>query len=391
VSGVRIAGTGMTRFGRMPGRGIRALAMAAITEAMSDAGLPWGAVERIFVGNAAAGVVSRQEMIRGQVIVRGSGLAGVPLINVENACASGSTATHLAWQTVQAGLAEVVLVVGVEQMTADERWRTFEALCGSTDVEETEPVVAGDLPPRSILMDFYAAEAQAYLDGTGATREDFARVAVKNRSHAAHNPLAQYQGPQTLEEVLAAREIIPPLSLPMCSPTTDGAAALLVVSDAVARRLDVAAPEFLASVLTAGRGDGSSPLASAAAGAYAAAGLGPDDLDVVELHDAAAPAELLQYADVGLCAEGEGHQLVRDGVTALGGRLPVNTSGGLLSRGHALGATGCAQIVEIVEQLRDRAGGRQVPDARIGMAVNAGGWLDGSYAVGATTILRAAD
>lgn len=388
MDAVRVAGVGMTRFGRLPGRGIRDLALEAVTEALSVAGVAWEDVDRIFVGNAAAGVISRQEMIRGQVIFRGSRLAGVPLVNVENACASGSTATHVGWQSVTAGVAEVVLVVGVEQMTHDERWRTFEALCGSTDVVETEAVVSGDLPARSILMDFYAKEAQAYLDGTGATREDFARVAVKNRSHGEHNPRAQYQGPQTLEEVLAAREIVAPLTVPMCSPTSDGAAALVLTSDAYARRLGVDAPEILASVLTAGKGDGSSPLATSTSGAYGAAGLGPEAIDVVELHDAAAPAELLQYAEIGLCAEGEGYQLLRDGVTALGGRLPVNTSGGLLSRGHALGSTGCAQLVEIVEQLCGRAGGRQVDGARIGMAVNAGGWLDGSYAAGVTTILR---
>lgn len=387
MTAVRIVSWGMTTFSRQPGRGIRDLALEAVDEAINGLGIPAGDVKRIFMGNAAAGRITQQEMIRGQVTFRGTELAGVPLVNVENACASGSTATHLAWQSIASGVADVVLVVGVEQLTHKDKSRTFTALRGSTDIQEIGEAGSDDGTSHSVLMDFYAKEAEAYLRETDATVEDFARVAVKNRTHAAHNDRAQYQHPQTVEEVLAAREIVPPLTLPMCSPTTDGAAALILCSEDYVRRLGFEAPRIVASTLTAGKGDGSSPLESAASSAFEMAGVGPEDLDVCELHDAAAPAELIQYADIGLCAPGEGYRLVRDGATQLGGRLPINTSGGLLSRGHPLGATGCAQLVEICSQIMKRAEGRQVDGARIGMAVNAGGWLDGSYAVGAATIL----
>jgi acetyl-CoA acetyltransferase len=240
------------------------------------------------------------------------------------------------------------------------------------------------------LLNVYAIEARDYLRCyDDATVEDFAAVAVKNRRHATLNPLAQFQKPQTVEDVLAARMIVDPLTLPMCSPTTDGAAAVVVVSEAVSRRLGGWGCEIKAIEVVAGSGSGSAPVARAAAAAYASAGLGPEDLDVIELHDAAAPSEVLQYAEVGLCDEGHGHYLVREGDTALGGRIPVNVSGGLLSRGHPLGATGCAQVVELVDQLVGRANGRQVESARIGLAVNAGGWLGGAYATALATILTA--
>src|SRR5260370_33225739 len=179
-----------------------------------------------------------------------------------------------------------------------------------------------------------------------------------------------------------------PLTLPMCSPLTDGAAALVLCSEAYAKKLRVPALEIVASQLAAGRGQNSSPVQDAANAVYRASGYGPKDFDLIELHDAAAPAELLQYAEIGLCEEGRGHHLVRNGDTALGGRIPINTSGGLLSRGHPLGATGCAQLVELCTQLRGRADRRQVKNARLAMAVNGGGWLDGTYAVAVATIVR---
>jgi acetyl-CoA acetyltransferase len=238
-----------------------------------------------------------------------------------------------------------------------------------------------------VFVDVYAREGRHYIAEHGATVADFAQVAVKNRRHASLNPLAQYQQPQTVEEVLVARMVVDPLTLPMCSPTTDGAAALVLCSPAYAARLDRAGCSVRATRLAAGAGHGSQPVAEAAAAAFADAGLGPGDIDVLELHDAAAPAEILQYAEVGLCAPGEGHLLVRSGATALGGAIPVNVSGGLMSRGHPIGATGCAQLVEIYGQLTGRAGDRQVEGARIGMAVNAGGWLNGAYAACVATIL----
>jgi acetyl-CoA acyltransferase len=389
---VMIAGTGMTKFGKSPGRGIRDLATAAVEEALADAGADAGAVQKVFFGNAVAGVVSDQEMIRAEVAFRNSDLAGAPMLNIENACASGSSALQLAWEAVAGGRTEVALVVGAEQLTHEDRERTFAALRGSTDIEEIGPPDADGRATHSILMDFYAAEAAGYLADYDATAEDFARVAVKNRDNGSHNPLAQYGQPQTIEEVLGSRVIVPPLTLPMCSPVTDGAAALVLCSSGYAAGLAGGGTgiEILASEIAGGSGAGSVPVADAAAAAYRTSGIGPEDIDTIELHDAAAPAELIQYAEIGLCEEGHGHHLLREGVTAIGGRWPVNTSGGLMSRGHPLGATGCAQVVEISAQLRGRAGGRQVEGARTGMAINCGGWLGGTYAVSVATILRAA-
>lgn len=389
---VMIAGVGMTPFGRSPGRGIRDLATTASTAALADAGVGAKAVQKVFFGNAVAGVVSHQEMIRSEVAFRNDGLSGTPMINVENACASGSSALQLGWEAVGSGRTEVALVVGAEQLTHEDKGRTFAALRGSTDIEEIGPPEQDHRATHSILMDFYAEEAQGYLDRYDATALDFARVAVKNRTHGSHNRLAQYGVPQTVEEVLGSRVIVPPLTLPMCSPVTDGAAAIVLCSEEYAARLGGdGRVEVLAAEIAGGAGAGSTPVADAAAAAYRTAGVSIDDVDTIELHDAAAPAELIQYAEIGLCAEGEGHRLVREGVTAIGGSCPVNTSGGLMSRGHPLGATGCAQIVEIVAQLRGRAGGRQVEGARTGMAVNCGGWLAGTYAVSVATILRRVD
>ncbi|MGQ0696782.1 MAG: thiolase family protein [Panacagrimonas sp.] len=386
---VLIAGAGLTAFGRQPGRGIRSLSVEAIDLALADAGAPAADVQRVFFGNAVAGVVTQQEMIRGQVALRHHGLARVPLINVENACASGGTALHLAYEAVRAGQFEVVMVVGVEQMNHADKSRPFNALHGSTDVEEIGEYLPGVMATHSILMGFYAGVARKFLEETGASAEDFGRVAVKNRQHAMANPIAQFRTAQTLEEVMAARLIVAPLTLPMCAPTTDGAGALLVCSEAYARKVGAKAVRLLTSQISGSPGPGRSPVAPAARMAYEATGLGPKDFDLIELHDAAAPAELLQYSEIGLCIEGEAHHLIRSGATQLGGKIPVNTSGGLLSRGHALGATGCAQVAELFLQLRGQTGARQVQNARTGLAINGGGWLADTYALTVATILQA--
>jgi acetyl-CoA acetyltransferase len=370
------------------------MATEAAHAALLDGGIAASDVDRVFFGNAVAGVVDQQEMIRGQVALRFDALGDLPLVNVENACASGSSAFHLAREAIAGGHCEVALAIGAEQLSHEQKARTFGALRGSTDIAEIGEAVPGEVPTSSILMEFYAEEAARFLARSGAELADLARVAVKNRAHAQLNPLAQYREPQTIEQVLAARTIQAPLTLPMCSPVSDGAAAIALCSEAfLARGASARAGarvEVLTTKVRAG-GAGARPVAAAASAAYEATALGPDDLDVVELHDAAAPAELIQYGDVGLCAEGEGVRLIRSGATALGGAVPVNTSGGLLSRGHPLGATGCAQIVELTTQLRGRAGERQVADARTALAINCGGWIDGTYALAVATILRGSE
>lgn len=390
-----IAGTGMTRFGRHEDRTLRDLVAEATTSALADAGTRPSEIEAVYFGNAAAGLLSGQEMIRGQVLLQGTELEGVPLVNVENACASSSTAARLAWQAVISGEVEVALAVGAEKMRGSDRERPFRALAGALDVEGAElgdyvlgiDQAAAREGPRSVFMAQYAAEAHAYLDRTDATVDDFAAVASKTRSHGSLNPRAQLQTPVTPREVLASRTIAPPLTRDMCSPIGDGAACLVIAGpgrsgaarDAVTIR---------AMALGAGVANGGSDLVRrTAASAYEAAGVGPEDLDVIELHDAAASAELEVLEQLGVVGAGEAPRLVRDGATRLGGDLPVNTSGGLISRGHPIGATGAAQLVELADQLRGRAGSRQVENAGVGLAENAGGHLGSEPAVCVVSVL----
>jgi acetyl-CoA acetyltransferase len=367
---VYVAGLGMTRFAKQPGRTLKDLTAEAVTAALKDAGQSVEDVRSCYFGNAVAGSMTGQEMLAGQFLLRPLGLGEISVFNVENACASASTAFHLAWQAVATGVHDAVLAVGAEKMTHPDKARSFAAIGGSVDVE-TAPA---DLPAgRSFLMDLYAGAALRYMERTGTTRADLARVVVKNHRHGRLNPAAQYGGELTVEQVLAAREIVWPFTLPMCSPISDGAAAALLVS----RDLCPSGPAVtvLASAARSAPVDGMTSVTSlAAAAAYEQAGLGPADLHCVEVHDAAASAELVIYEQLGLAEPGGGAALIRSGNTTLGGSRPVNTSGGLLARGHPIGATGLAQIVEAVAQLRGTAGGRQVPGARIALTQNAGGW-----------------
>ena len=382
---VYVAGTGMTRFAKQPGRGLKDLTAEAVNAAMKDAGLAVEDVQACYFGNAVAGSMTGQEMLAGQFLLRPLGFGGIPVFNVENACASASTAFHLAWQAVATGAQDAVLAVAAEKMTHPDKARSFAAIGGSVDVDTTP----ADLPAgRSFLMDMYAESALRYMERTGATRADLAEVVVKNQRHGKLNPAAQYGGELTVEQVLAAREIVWPFTLQMCSPISDGAAAALLVSD------DVCPPgatvAVLASVARSAPVDGlTSVTGLAAAAAYELAGLGPADLDCAEVHDAAASAELVICEQLGLAEPGGGPALIRSGKTRLGGALPVNTSGGLLARGHPIGATGLAQIAEAVTQLRGTAGGRQVPDARIALTQNAGGWHGGDNVAGVVHIFGA--
>ncbi len=389
----KIIGVGMTNFGKFPDVSLRTLAEQATAAALADAGITVSDVGIVFFSNAAAGIITGQEMIRGQVSLQGTGLLGLPLVNVENACASASSAIHLARMAVASGQYDVALAVGAEKLThPSDKQRAFAALATGSDVArrdefEHELGTGGG----SFFMDVYADVARRYMARSGATERDMAEIAVKNHEHGALNPHAQYRDRVTAEEVLESRTISGPLTLLMCSPIGDGAAAVVVCSDAVARRLDADTVRLRASALVSGMvdqsGDHHSPVARAARRAYSQAGLAPEDIHVVEVHDASAPAELVAYEELSLCAEDEGPRHLASGAPRLGGRQPVNPSGGLLSKGHPVGATGCAQVVELVEQLRGRGGDRQVPGARVGLAENAGGFLNPEAAAACVTIL----
>jgi acetyl-CoA acyltransferase len=391
---IYIAGVGMTPFAKHVNRTVRSLAEEAAATALTDAGAQPDEVDMVIFANAVGGVLQGQEMIRGQVALEGSGLLGLPLVNVENACASSSSAVHLAWLAIASGQYETVLVVGAEQLTHPDKWRTFAAIGAAADVtkiDELAEQLSGGIPgggAGSFFMDYYGDMGRRYLERTGRTARDFADVVVKDHRHGALNPYAQYRDLVTAEEVLESRPISGPLTLLMCSPIGDGAAAVLLCSSAAGSRFQAEPVQVRASVLTSGGGtDGLSPAERAARRAYAQAGVRPGDVDVVELHDAAAPAELVLYEKLGLCEPGQAGALVESGETTLGGRIPVNTSGGLLTKGHPLAATGAAQLVELTEQLRGHAGERQVDGARIALAENSGGHIAGGSAAAVVTIL----
>ena len=393
---VVIGGTGMTRFGKFMDTSLRALAAEAAGTALGDAGTGADEVGMVFFGNAAGGLLGAQECVRGQVALRHAGLLGKPIVNVENACASSSTAFHLAVLAVGSGQCDVALAVGAEKMSNEDKTVPLKALEAAADHDEFEAlkkrIAPGGAGTGSVFMDLYSSLARDFAARTGATAADYARVSVKQRRAGARNAKAQFQAEVTVEDVLESRMIAAPLTLMMCSPIGDGAAALVLMSEEAARRKAVQPVAVLASVLRSGQGDDpeATPVAEAAArAAYEAAGVGPEDIDVAEIHDAAAPAELMLSEQLGFCRPGDAVGLLRDGVTALDGRLPINPSGGLISKGHPIGATGAAQLVELADQLRGRSGARQREGARVGLAENAGGWIGADAAAACVTILGA--
>jgi acetyl-CoA acetyltransferase len=386
---VRVVGAGMSKFGKFMNRGLRDLAEEAVRNAIEDAGFDKKEVRAAYVSNSVAGLITGQETIRGQVVLRKTGLLGIPIVNVENACASASTAFHLGWMAVSSGMYDCVLALGVEKLSDPDKAKSLRAFNSAVDVSELAEIekrLGRDeegAEGRSLFMDLYismlSSGASANKDAMGGvTREQMALVSVKNHYHGSLNPYAQYREEVTLEQVLQSRPVVGPLTVLMCSPLGDGAAAALLVSEEFARSKGLKGPRVDASVLVSGRGDDRSMKPStrrAAAQAYEMAGIGPEDVDVAEVHDAVAPAEIGIYEDLGFCAPGNGAKLVEDRVTWLGGRLPVNTSGGLLSRGHPIGATGLGQIVEIVWQLQGKGGKRQVQNCKAGLTQNGGGHI----------------
>lgn len=389
---VSITGVGITGFGKFPDTSLRHLGTTAIDEALADSGLTPSDVDLVVHANAVAGLLTGQEMTRGQVVTSGTGLVGKPLINVENACAGSSTGVHVALSAIRSGAYGTVLVVGTEKMSGKGTRAALDALTTAADVDRIEEfnreLTGRDGPADSFFMEIYAKTCADYMARSGATAADFAEVAAKNSQHGSLNPKAQYRTARSVDEVLASRAVAGPLTMLMCSPIADGAAALVLrASELVTDR--PAAVRVRASALRSGIPGGAEPGLEQRTidAAYAEAGIGPDDLDVVEVHDAASPNELIVTEELGLCGPGEGPKLLHSGATRLGGRVPVNPSGGLVSRGHPVGATGAAQLVELVTQLRGRAGDRQAEGIRVGLAENAGGYTHPEGAACVVTIL----
>jgi len=404
-----VAGVGMTHFGKHLETGLKAIGAEAVQLAIKDAGITLDDIQAAYVGNAAAGLVTGQECIRGQVILRSIGMGRIPVVNVENACASGSTAVQQAAMMVSAGAYDIVLALGAEKLYSEDRKKSFAAFSGGVDVEMVQAIMAslqqkaaqegasagtaGAGEKRSMFMDIYAEVARSHMEKYGTTAEQFAMVSAKNSFHGSLNPRAQFRDEMTVQQVLAAPVIAEPLTRPMCSPIGDGAAAVVIVSERKARELGISKPvRIVASVLRSGwdrNEDDETAGDVVAREAYEQAGVGPSDISVIELHDASAPGEIMAYDYLGLCPKGEGGRLVQSGATKLGGRQPVNTSGGLLRKGHPVGATGVAQIVELTEQLQGRSGARQVAGARLGLAHNGGGHIGTDVAAICVSILQA--
>mgnify|MGYP005838273225 CR=1 FL=1 len=404
---VAVVGAGMTKFGKFLDRGLKDLAREAVEDALRSAGMEKSALQVAAVGNAAAGLITGQEMVRAQVVLREMGIGGIPMVNTENACASSSTAFHLAWLYVASGAYDIALALGMEKLYHEDKQRSFAALGAAVDVELLQRVMAqlqasqqekkaseggsgGAGQARSVFMDLYAAVAREHMRRYGTTKEQFAKVAVKNHYHGSLNPHAQYREVYTLEEILQSPPVAEPLTRLMCSPIGDGAAAAILCSADVARKYTTKPVFVRASALGSGVDHGpDEPGISerVARAAYEASGLGPGDIHVAEVHDATAPAELVLYEELGFCKPGEGGRLIDSDYTRLGGKLPVNVSGGLISKGHPIGATGVAQIYEIFVQLRGEAGERQVEGAKVGLTENGGGMVRNEAAATCVHIL----
>jgi acetyl-CoA acyltransferase len=387
-----VAGVSMTPFGKRLGS-VKSLAQAAVREALTDAGLELRDVNAAYFGNVTQGYYENIQYTRGQIVLRDMGYEGGAIVNVENACATGATAFAEAARAVRAGDVDVALAVAAERMTGFDPAVTLGFFDTGWDPEKvddhlaqlqalgagiTPPPEFASTGPYSAMMEVYAAWARRHMQAFGTRIEHFAQAAAKNHDHAVHNPRAQFRTPMSTDQVLAGRKLAYPLTVPMCAPISDGAAAAIIVSETIARRVlsravRVRAAEVRASVNRDAADTGRHIGRLTAAAAYERAGLGPEDVSVAEVHDATAVGEVIHMENLGLCPMGEGGPFTASGATRIGGRLPVNPSGGLESKGHPIAATGLGQVFEIVTQLRGEAGQRQVEGAQIGITESSGG------------------
>ncbi len=364
---VYVIGIGMTRFGKFPERSVADLGREACLAALDDAQLDPRRIEAAYCGHVYQG------MALGQRILAPLGLTGIPITNVENACSSGASAVREAYVAIRAGEYDVALAIGAEHLTGAFRGAITPA---DDDLEAQQGVT---------FPAVYALRARRHMEQYGTTRAQLARVSVKNKANAALNPYSQFQKRVTVEEVLASRPIAEPLGLLECSPVSDGAAAVILASEKAVRQLGAARAVRLAAsalgsgVFEAGPTDMAfEPLTrQTAQQAYERAGIGPEDVDLAEVHDCFSIAEVMRVEGLGLVPVGEYPRWVEAGRTDIGGELPINPSGGLLGKGHPLGATGVAQIVEVTRQLRGEAGPRQVAGAKVGLAHCRGGKAEG--------------
>jgi len=396
MSDIYVVGVGMTPFGRYLERSMASLVGEAIDATLLDAGCEKKDIQAAFYSSSTQGYLQGQTLIPGQIALHKNGIEGIPIFNIENACASGASGFYLAVQMLRAGSCNVALAVGSEKMNIADKSRMFSVFDGAWDVDTPEENIKQLLKasenfsvpeghesarPYSVFMKVYAAFCRQHMQTYGTTQRQIAAICAKNHQHSVHNPLSQYRNPYSIDEVLAAPAITYPLTLPMCAPISDGAAAVLVCNEEGLKQLGADKKRAVKLLATVVRSATTRPADRpdlhcehlAAKEAYELAGLGPDDIDVAEVHDATAMGELIHVENLGLVAFGESGPAAERGDFSIGGRVPVNTSGGLESKGHPIGATGLAQIHELVCQLRGEAGQRQVEGAATAIHENSGG------------------
>ena len=405
---IYVIGVSMTRFGKFLDRSVKSLVAEAVNSALADAGASISDVGAAYYANTTQGIMDGQLLVGGQVALRPMGFATIPIVNVEYSCASGTTALQQAMLRLKAGMSDVAIAVGVEKMYDQDKVKSNKIFDGGWDVAEVDELMArlmgiGDgvkvpadaLSVPSPFMELYASLTKGHMKAFGTTQRQIASVSAKNHHHSTMNPLAQYRNDVTVDEVMAARSIQWPLTLPMCAPISDGASAVILCRKEALSRFPEARPiRLLSCVLTSGSDrawtDFDQHMCRIAANqAYEQAGVGPEDMSVAEVHDASAFAEIIQTENLGFCELGQGGWIAERGETSLGGRIPVNPSGGLESKGHPIAATGLAQVYELTQQWRGTAGPRQVEGARFGIAENGGGFHGVEEAAACVTILAA--
>lgn len=410
MTDIYIAGISMTVFGRHFERSLEDLAGEAVAGALKDAGASRDQIGTAFYAGITNGPLQGQFAIPGQVVLGKLGLEGIPVYNIDNGCAAGSSAFALAVQSLKAGVTDVALALGAEKMNVADKLSVLKLMEGGWDVSRVEENYArlvqlgeGVEPPEgsesdkpySKFMSIYAALCRNHMKKWGTTQRQIAAVSAKNHQHSVHNPWSQFRKSFTSGEVLAAPPITYPLTLPMCAPVTDGSAAAILCTEEGLKRLGADRSRCIrvsASVVRSATSRSIDQhelnLARLAANqAYEIAGIGPNDIDVAEVHDAAAMGEIIQVENLGFVEMGEGGPAAERGDFTIGGRLPVNPSGGLESKGHPLGATGIGQLYELVTQLRGEAGARQVEGARHAIQENGGGNIGVEEAAVAVHIL----
>jgi acetyl-CoA acyltransferase len=414
MTDVFIAGIGMTSLGKFVDKSVKQLTDEAVSLALADADAHKSDIEAAWFSNTRQGLLEGQNGIRGQCALRPLGFESIPITNVENACASGSTALLQAVAHIRAQMCDIAIVVGAEKMFFPEkRDAMFRAFLGGTDIhrlEEFQNMVAKqaieeipeefrliDTGQKSFFMDSYAAQARLHMQRFGTTQMQFAMAAAKNHWHSTMNPMAQYQKDYSVDDVLSGRLISWPFTLPMCAPISDGGAAAVVCSAKGLAKLNAKRAIKIRGISLAS-GSNRAPdeferhigLVAATA-AYEKASIDPSEVNVVEVHDATAYSEIQQIENLMLCPLGEGGVFTEMGHTKLGGKVPVNPSGGLVSKGHPVAATGIMQIHELMMQLRGEAGQRQVPNCKIAVAENGGGFYETEEAATVVTVLERAN